>query len=149
MSYNAVPFEQIRVERPEYSDVAAKFARFDAAWDAASSADACRQVIHDWDELERQLSTWINLVGLRFNQDTSNVEYKQAREYCDELKPRLTDLAVRLKRKLISTPFRKELEATFACKPSHFGKPTYSPSIQRSKRTWSRSRSSRPSLRIC
>lgn len=113
MSYNAVPFEQIRVDRPEYSDVAAKFAQFDAAWDAASSADACRQVIHDWDELERQLSAWINLVGLRFNQDTSNVEYKQAREYCDELKPRLTDLAVRLKRRLISTPFRKELEATF------------------------------------
>ena len=106
-------FDEIQVERPEYADVAAKFARLEAAWDAATTADACRQVIRDWDTIERYLSTWANLVGLRFNQDTSNTDYKQAREYCDELRPRLTDLAVRMKRKLISSPYRKGREATF------------------------------------
>jgi len=109
----AVTFDEIRVDRPEYADVAAEFEQLDAAWAAAASADACRQVIHDWDTLERRLATWVNLVDLRFHQDTSNADYKQAREYSDELKPRLTDLSVRMKRKLIESPYRGELEAAF------------------------------------
>jgi len=106
-------FDEIHVDRPEYANVAAEFGKIDAAWAAASSADDCRQVIHDWDTLERRLSTWVNLVDLRFNQETSNADYKQARQYSDELKPRLTDLSVRMKRKLIDTPYRAELEAAF------------------------------------
>lgn len=113
MTYQAVKFDEIHVDRPEYTDVAAEFAKLDAAWEAAADADAYRRVIHDWDMLERRLTTWGNLVDLRFNQDTSNADYKQAREYSDELKPRLTDLAVRMKRKLIESPYRGELESTF------------------------------------
>ncbi|MEX0819555.1 MAG: M3 family oligoendopeptidase [Pirellulaceae bacterium] len=113
MTDKAITFDEIQVDRPEYTQVAAEFERLAAAWNAASDADACRRVIQDWDTLERRLATWANLVDLRFNQDTSNPEYKQAREYSDELKPRLTDLAVRMKRKLIESPYRRELEATF------------------------------------
>ncbi|HUG69016.1 MAG TPA: M3 family oligoendopeptidase [Pirellulaceae bacterium] len=113
MSNKAVMFAEIHVDRPEYTDVAAEFKQLDAAWQAAAGAADCRQVIHDWDALERRLATWVNLVDLRFNQDTSNTGYKQAREYSDELKPRLTDLSVRMKRKLIDSPYRGELEATF------------------------------------
>ena len=111
MVHETVRFEDIRVERPEYADVASEFARLDADFDASADAESCRQVIRDWDAVERRLATWGNLVDLRFNQDTSNADYKAAREYCDELKPRLTDLSVRMKRKLIETPFRSKLEA--------------------------------------
>lgn len=106
-------FSDIHVPTPDYDAVAHEYEQLDSAWKVAESAAACQQVIRDWDTLERRLSTWENLVDLRFNQDTSNAEYKQAREYSDELKPRLTDLAVRMKRKLIGTPYRGDLEATF------------------------------------
>lgn len=113
MTNEIVMFEDIQVDRPEYTDIASQFGRLEAAFNAAADVDSCRQVIRDWDTVERRLATWSNLVDLRFNQDTSNADYKQAREYSDELKPRLTDLSVRMKRKLIDTPYRAELEATF------------------------------------
>jgi M3 family oligoendopeptidase len=106
-------FSEIHVPTPTYEEIAAEFEKLDTAWQAAADVDACREVIRDWDTLERRLATWENLVDLRFNQDTSNTDYKQAREYCDELRPRLTDLSVRMKRKLIDAPCRNELEATF------------------------------------
>src|SRR5690606_3679800 len=56
---------------------------------------------------------WEALVELNFNQDTRKPEYKKARDYCDELRPKLTELAVAMKRRLLDSPRRAELEAHF------------------------------------
>ncbi|MBC8352629.1 MAG: M3 family oligoendopeptidase [Planctomycetes bacterium] len=106
-------FSEIQMSTPAYEAIVIEYEQLETSWRAAENTDECRQVIHDWDVLERRLSTWENLVDLRFNQDTSNAEYKQAREFSDELKPRLTDLSVKMKRKLIETPHRNDLEAAF------------------------------------
>ena len=52
-------------------------------------------------------------MNLRFNQDTTNEQYKKDREYCDELTPKLIDLDVRIKRLLLAHPRRAELEQKF------------------------------------
>ena len=106
-------FSQITSPTPTYEQVAAEYKQLEADWRAATTAEAAADVITKWDDLFRQLATWENLVDLRFNQDTSKPEYKQAREYCDELRPKLTDLAVRIKRKLIDNPHRPALEKRF------------------------------------
>jgi M3 family oligoendopeptidase len=103
-------FHDLQAPTPTLEATAARYETLFAAWDAADSPSACRQVIDRWDQLVRELATWENLTELRFNQDTSNSEYKQAREYADELHPKLVDLAVRLKRKLIASPHRGELQ---------------------------------------
>ncbi len=108
-----IDFSEIQIPTPRYEAVAAEYEKLDAAWESAVSVTACCHVIRDWDTVERRLSTWANLVDLRFNQDTSNAEYKQAREYSDELRPRLTDLSVKLKRKIIDSPHKGELASEF------------------------------------
>ncbi len=108
---NDTDFAEIQVPTPTYDDVSAQYADLSAAWQAAASTDDCLHVIQQWDTLCRRLSTWSNLVDLRFQQDTSNADYKRAREVCDELKPKLTDLAVNLKRQLLSSSHRPGLEA--------------------------------------
>ena len=50
-------------------------------------------------------------IDLEFEQDTSNPEYKQAREYRDELYPQLTELAVDFQRKLLAGDVRERMLA--------------------------------------
>ena len=102
--------DDLRVPTPRYDDVAAQCRQIEAALDAAQTRDAAAAAIRRWDDLRRQLETWSALVDLRFNQDTGNAEFKQAREYRDELAPKLTDLEVRIKRKLLASPLRPDLE---------------------------------------
>src|SRR5687767_12940727 len=102
--------DDLRVSTPQYEEVAAQCRELETALDAASSAETAAGVVRRWDDLRRQLETWSALVELRFNQDTGNEEFKKAREYRDELAPRLTDLEVRIKRKLLSGPLRPQLE---------------------------------------
>ena len=114
METQVIRFEQITEPTPTYEAVAAEYAKFNADWDAATNVVDRVVVVSAWDKLQRRLATWGNLTDLRFNQDTSHADYKRAREYRDELRPKLTDLAIGLKRKLIASPHRAELERRFA-----------------------------------
>ena len=114
METQVIRFEQITEPTPTYEAVAAEYAKFNADWDAATNVVDRVVVVSAWDKLQRRLATWDNLTDLRFNQDTSHADYKRAREYRDELRPKLTDLAIGLKRKLIASPHRAELERRFA-----------------------------------
>ena len=107
----APDFSEIQAPRPSYEEAAAAYQQLDQQWEAAAASEERLAAIRQWDELYRRLATWENLTQLRFNQDTSDAEYKEAREYCDELKPRLTDLAVQWKRKLVNSAQRGDLEA--------------------------------------
>jgi len=102
--------DDLAAPTPVYDDVAAKARRFEEALQNARSADEQLAVVHQWDAMRRELETWNALVNLRFNQDTRNEQFKKDREHCDELTPRLIDLEVRMKRLLLWSPFRTELE---------------------------------------
>ena len=105
--------DDLRVATPQYDAVAAQCREIESLLDGAATADAAAGVIRRWDDLRRQLETWSALVELHFAQDTGNEEFKKAREFRDELAPKLTDLEVRIKRKLLASPLRKELEQKF------------------------------------
>jgi len=105
-----IDFHDIDEPAPVYDDVAEQYRQIESDLDAAASADDRVAAIDRWDALRRRLHTWEALTELRFNQDTRNEEYKKARDHCDELRPKLTDLAVQLKRRLVKSPHRAELE---------------------------------------
>src|SRR5258705_1150527 len=90
----AADFRQYDVPVPNYRDVAAKYEAITRSLDQASSSTEAITAVEKWDLLRRRLSTWVSLVNIRFNQDTRNEDYIRDREYCDELEPKLTNLAI-------------------------------------------------------
>jgi M3 family oligoendopeptidase len=106
-------FQSYTLPAPTYDQVAAEHDQITRALDnAATTADAIAAV-QQWDDQRRRLFTWTSLVYIRFNQDTRNEEYKRAREYCDELDPKLTNLAVEFKRRLLQNPHQGAIAAHF------------------------------------
>lgn len=105
--------DDLHAERPVYETIAADYVILEKMFDDAPTVAASIEAIARWDELRRRLETWGSLVQLRFNQDTTNAQFKREREYHDEIQPRLTDLEVRVKRKLVASPRRPELERHF------------------------------------
>ena len=106
-------FHSFQVLTPTFESVAAEYQRFEAEFERAATANERIAAIRDWDQLRRRLETWESLTNLRFQQDTTNAQYKQAREYLDELRPKLTELEVRMKRRLVGSPQRDELQRQF------------------------------------
>ncbi|UFP94390.1 M3 family oligoendopeptidase [Gloeobacter morelensis] len=102
-----VDFSDIQAEVPTYEQVASEY---DEIRRGLSQTD-WQSAFSRWDALRRRLASWSALAYLRFSQDTANSEFKQARDYCDELSPRLTDLEVQLKRQLLGDPRRTDFEA--------------------------------------
>ena len=105
--------DDLHAEMPIYEAIAADYQVLAGVLDDAQSPEDRAAAIKSWDDLRRRIETWAALVHLRFNQDTTNAEFKKAREYCDEIQPRLTDLEIRIKRKLVASPDRVELQKRF------------------------------------
>ncbi|MEX2169025.1 MAG: M3 family oligoendopeptidase [Pirellulales bacterium] len=106
-------FRSYTLAAPEYDEIAEEYDQLFRALDVASSGDEAVAAVQAWDALRRRLSTWNSLVNIRFHQDTRNDEYKRARAYCDELEPKLTNLAVAMKRRLKASPHRDALVRRF------------------------------------
>jgi M3 family oligoendopeptidase len=106
-------FDDYTLPAPAYDHVAAQYEQITNALDGAATQAAAIAAVEKWDVLRRRLNTWISLVNIRFSQDTRNEEYVKTREYCDELDPKLTNLAVGVKRLLMDSPHRAALEQRF------------------------------------
>ena len=110
---STVDFREYELPAPEYDDVANEYQRLTTQLEAASSGDEAIAAVAQWDVLRRRLATWSQLALIRFSQDTRNEEFKQAREYRDELEPKLTNLAVGFKKRLLASPHRDALARHF------------------------------------
>lgn len=104
-----VDFHDIDVPNPAFDDVSAEYDALFGAFDSAADKDARLAAVHDWDQLRRRLSTWDALVHLRFEQDTRDEQAKQNRDYADELRPKTTELAVKMMRRLVESEHRGEI----------------------------------------
>ena len=94
----ASDFRHYNVSAPTYEEVAAEYDALQQRLDAAADPSAWIETVMAWDQLRRQLYDWHAVVQIRFHQDTRNRQFKEAKELCDQLQPKLTDLAVRMKR---------------------------------------------------
>ncbi|MDJ0636420.1 MAG: M3 family oligoendopeptidase [Xenococcaceae cyanobacterium MO_188.B29] len=110
MSLTTVDFANIQVEIPTLEQVKAEYQTINTALDTAKTRVEKEQALQKWDNLRRRLESWSSLTSLHFSQDTRNEDYKQKKDYSDELQPKLTALAVEMKRKLLSSDDRAELE---------------------------------------
>ena len=111
MSLTTVDFANIQVKTPTLEQVTAEYQAINTALDTAKTRAEKEKALQQWDDLRRLLESWSSLTSLRFSQDTRNEDYKEKKDYSDELQPKLTALAVEMKRKLLSRGDRVELEA--------------------------------------
>jgi len=111
-----VDFAEITAETPTLSTVTAEYQVIQMQFNQAQTSEQRKSVIEQWDALRRRLSTWKELTRLHFHQDTQNPEYKTALDYCSELSPSLIALEVDLKRQLIHSRDRAELEKSLGRK---------------------------------
>ena len=111
MSQTKIDFAQIQVDTPKLEQVEAEYRTINDALARASSKTEKQQALQQWDELRRRLDSWSALTSLNFSQDTRNQAYKEAQQYADELQPKLTALAIKMKRKLLNSPNQTELAA--------------------------------------
>lgn len=106
---SSLDFVDYALAAPTYEDVAAEYRGFQSALTGAASGVEAIAAVEAWDAARRRLMTWSSLTYIRFTQDTTNAEYKQAREYVDEMQPKLTELDVAVKRLLMASPHRDAL----------------------------------------
>ena len=111
MSLTTVDFANIKVETPTIEQVKTEYQSINTALDTAKTKADKEQALQKWDDLRRRLETWSSLTSLHFSQDTRNKAYKKAQDYSDELQPKLTALAIEMKRKLLASEDKAELEA--------------------------------------
>lgn len=110
MNQTAIDFADIKVETPTIENVTAEYARINADLDRSKTTADKRAALQQWEDLRRRLESWSAITSLHFSQDTTNEAYKQAQEYRDELQPKLTALEIAMKRRLLNSEDRDELE---------------------------------------
>ena len=106
-----INFAAIAVETPTIEQVQAEYEQINTALDRAKNIKDKQQALQQWEDLRRRLDSWSALTSLHFSQDTANETYKQAQEYSDEIKPQLTALEIAMKRRLLDSEDRGELES--------------------------------------
>lgn len=105
-------FGTLALPTPDVAEVREAYAALHARLNRASGDEAVA-VVADWDTLRKRLESWSSLVHIRFSQDTRNDAYKAAREHCDEIAPKFTDLETTFKKAVLAHPSRPALEARF------------------------------------
>lgn len=108
-----IHFRDLQAPAPSVAVVGQQYQHFHAALDKAQTAEDWLQVIGEWDRYVRQLMTWENLTDLRFQQNTRDAAAKQQRDFLDEIRPKLTDFAMQMKRRILASPYRAALQQRF------------------------------------
>ena len=106
-----INFADIKVATPTLEQVTAEYQEINDALDRARTKAEKQEALEQWEDLRRRLDSWSAITSLHFSQDTTNEEYKKAQEYSDELQPKLTALAIAMKRRLLDSPDRAEYES--------------------------------------
>ena len=103
--------DQVQASAPDLEEARAQSQQLIERLTGAGDRSAALDCIRSWDGLRRDVATWQALVGLRFNQDTTDAEARAAREQRDRILPQWTEIEVDVKRALLAHPLRPQLEA--------------------------------------
>jgi len=105
-----IQFSEIQQPAPNIEEVTSARTELLHQIESASSVADVRLAMQQWDHGRRETGTWEALIQLRFCQDTTDEQAKQAQDEMDQLQPKLTELDINIKRALVSHPLRAELE---------------------------------------
>ena len=103
-------FADYTVSEPDLEESQKRYDVLFERVDSATDSEACLAAVKDWDQLLQELTEWSHLTFVRFYQDTENTDYKAAQDRLDFIWPKYVNLETQMKRKLLESPFRADLE---------------------------------------
>ena len=126
-------FDEVNGPTPNLDEVKAIYNDVEQTINSSTDVDEMIESLKKWNRLRCEIGTWRSLVDLKNCQDTTNEEYKAAKDESDELMPTLTEFRINLIKQLVNHPMRPELEARI--KPQAFKLweseiPTFDPQIK-------------------
>ncbi|HOX12028.1 MAG TPA: M3 family oligoendopeptidase [Spirochaetia bacterium] len=106
-------FKDIPYARPDIEAESAAFRSLLADFSGARSAEAAREAMDRLSALRDRISTVKDLAEIRHTCDTTDPFYEAENDFWDGASPRIDALEHELYAALVSSPFRKELEAVW------------------------------------
>jgi M3 family oligoendopeptidase len=103
-------FADYTYTRPDMNRLTERFQKQVAALGNADSADAANKALTGINRLRNEFSTMLNLCYIRHTTDTRDTFYEAEQAFFDENTPRFEALVNEYYQKLVSSPFRKDLE---------------------------------------
>lgn len=107
---STLSFTEIDAPTPDLEALAGRIDEVVRALGPDSEPAACLDAVREWDALRREVSTYQELVDLRYHQATDDPDARARRQAWDEARPGWTELMVTVKRVLLTHPRRAELE---------------------------------------
>lgn len=104
-------FRDIEATAPVFDQLQREYAALETLLRDATSLEVARAAFRDWDDLRRRLTTWSALTSLRFQQNTADEAARAENERCNELQPKIEGLDVAIKRLLLASPYRAQLQS--------------------------------------
>ncbi len=103
-------FSEMPYSRPDAAAIEAQLDALCAKLDEAKSADEQFAAFLELDKLTTEVFTLGSIVYVRNTIDTRDEFYEKEREFFDEVEPLLSAKLLAFSKKLVESPFRKELE---------------------------------------
>ncbi|RFU71040.1 M3 family oligoendopeptidase [Peribacillus saganii] len=103
-------FEQYEYIRPDITLFKVSFQAALKRFESASSAAGQIEAIEEINTVRNDMDTMFNLCYIRHSIDTADEFYKSENEYLDEIQPEVEETVSLFYRKLLSSPFKNELE---------------------------------------
>ncbi len=91
-------FSEMSAHRPNFDTVKVSY---DALYSAINANENLSDVVQSWDKIRKELTNYRSITNIHFAQDSTNEAYKAEKKFSNELTPKLTELAVGMKRTLI------------------------------------------------
>jgi len=104
-------FTEIKYVRPEFEEMSAKLKDIHERFENAATAEECFAVYKEYDEYTNELDAIMGVAYIRNSMDTNDEFYEEEIEYWDETEPELEEITNEFGKSLLSSKFRKEMEA--------------------------------------
>ncbi|KAB7707879.1 M3 family oligoendopeptidase [Bacillus aerolatus] len=106
-------FNDYKYERPDIELAEKETEELLGKFKEADGAEAQVDVLNKINQIRSRVSTMMDLCYIRHTVNTNDPFYKQEQDYIDEISPKMEGIASRINEALLSSAFRKELEAIF------------------------------------
>jgi len=99
--------------RPNKDEIISKLNEFTKRLNEAKSAKETLEVLKEYSDFSAVLTTTATISNIRFTQNTKDEFYEKEKDFWDEVSPELGFADDSIKKCIVNSPFRKELEQVF------------------------------------
>jgi M3 family oligoendopeptidase len=108
-----IKFSDLPYQRPDLNHLKASYQALWSKLDTAANAQAVISAVQDWNTLRTNFTTMENLAETRFTQNVKDEANKAEKQFYTDNSPNITEWNEEVSKRLISSPFRKDVEAKY------------------------------------